>query len=192
MKQRPGLRIPGAWDPFECAVRAVLGQQVTLAAGRTFAGRLVARLGTAIENGTEGLTHLFPTPKTIAEGDLTGLGLTGARQSALKALACAVMERRLDFGAPVEEVTNCLASLPGLGHWTAQYVALRALGEPDAFPAGDVVLRRVAAEGGTPLSTKALELLSESWRPWRGYAAQHLWAAAKDVPRVRKAAASHF
>lgn len=189
MRQRPGLRIPGAWDAFECAVRAVLGQQVTVAAGRTFAGRLVARLGVALANGSEGLTHLFPTPKAIAKGDLSGLGLTGARQSALKALACAVIEGRLDFGAPVEEVTNRLAALPGLGPWTAQYVALRALGEPDAFPAGDVVLRRVAAEGGAPLSTKALELLSENWRPWRGYAAQQLWAAAKDLPHVRKASA---
>jgi AraC family transcriptional regulator of adaptative response / DNA-3-methyladenine glycosylase II len=189
MKQRPGLRIPGAWEPFECAVRAVLGQQVTLAAGRTFASRLVARLGKAIENGGEGLTHLFPAPKAIANGDLAGLGLTGARETALKALASAVIDGRLDFGAHVEEVTSRLASLPGLGEWTAQYVALRALGEPDAFPAGDVVLRRVAAEGGSPLGTKALEALSESWRPWRGYAAQHLWAAAKAVPRVRKATA---
>jgi AraC family transcriptional regulator, regulatory protein of adaptative response / DNA-3-methyladenine glycosylase II len=189
MKQRPGLRIPGAWDAFECAVRAVLGQQVTIAAGRTFAGRLVARLGVPLPNGTEGLTHLFPGPKAIANGNLAGLGLTGARESALKAVASAVIEGRLDFGAPVEEVTNCLGSLPGVGEWTAQYVALRALGEPDAFPAGDVVLRRVAAEGESPLGTKALEALSESWRPWRGYAAQHLWAAAKDAPRVRKATA---
>jgi AraC family transcriptional regulator of adaptative response / DNA-3-methyladenine glycosylase II len=185
MKRRPGVRIPGTWDPFECVVRAVLGQQVSVAAGRTFTARLVARLGQRIASGAEGLTHLFPRPEAIADADLTGLGFTGARQAALRAVARAVIERRLDFNAPADEVTECLASLSGIGPWTAQYVALRALGEPDAFPAGDVVLRRIAGGKGAAMSTRALEERAEAWRPWRGYAAQHLWVAAKDVIRTR-------
>ena len=190
---RPGLRIPGAWDPFECAVRAVVGQQVSVAAGRTLAARLVARVGRPIAGGTDGLTHLFPSPVALAAANLDGLGLTGARARALRALAQAVAEGTIDLGAPVEDVAAGLEALPGLGAWTAQYVALRALGEPDAFPAGDLVLRRMAAAGGTPLSARALEARAEAWRPWRGYAVLHLWRAASDVAgpgrkadRVRK------
>ena len=177
VKRRPGLRIPGAWDPFECAVRAVLGQQVSVAAGRTLAARLVARAGRSVAGGTEGLTHLFPSPAALASADLDGLGLTQARAAALQALARAVIEGALDFGAPVDEVVAALAALPGFGAWTAQYVALRALGEPDAFPAADLVLRRMAAAGGTPLTPGALQARAEAWRPWRGYAVLHLWCS---------------
>jgi AraC family transcriptional regulator of adaptative response / DNA-3-methyladenine glycosylase II len=179
--RRPGLRIPGAWDPFECAVRAVLGQQVSVAAGRTLAARLVARAGREIAGGGDGLTHLFPSPSALASANLDGLGLPGARRRALQALAAAVAGRALDLGAPAEEVAARLEALPGFGAWTAQYVALRALGEPDAFPAADLVLRRMAATGGTPLTTRALEARAEAWRPWRGYAVLHLWRAAGDI-----------
>jgi AraC family transcriptional regulator of adaptative response / DNA-3-methyladenine glycosylase II len=178
LKQRPGLRIPGAWDAFECAVRAVLGQQVTVAAARTFAARLVQRAGEQIDEPGECLTHLFPSPAALVEADLVGIGITGARIRALRALARAVEDRKVDFAAPMEEVTAALASLPGLGAWTAQYVALRALAEPDAFPAADLVLRRIASADGKPLSTRALEARAEHWRPWRSYAVLHLWAAA--------------
>lgn len=177
-KRRPGLRVPGAWDAFECTVRAVLGQQVSVAAARTFAIRLVERAGRPINGGGDGLTHLFPSAAMIAGANLDGLGLTGARVAALHALARAVTEGSLDFGAPVEEVTAALARLPGFGDWTAQYVALRALGEPDAFPSGDLVLRRMAAVDGTPLTSSALAARAEAWRPWRGYAVLHLWRAA--------------
>jgi AraC family transcriptional regulator of adaptative response / DNA-3-methyladenine glycosylase II len=189
VKRRPGLRIPGAWDPFECAVRAVLGQQVSVAAGRTLAARLVARAGHEVAGGSDGLTHLFPSPEALAAADLRGLGLTGARAAALTALARAVAERELDLGAPAEDVTAALVALPGLGSWTAHYVALRALGEPDAFPAGDLVLRRIAAGGGAPLTTRALEARSVAWRPWRAYAVLHLWHAAADRVRKRPARA---
>jgi len=165
------------------AVRAVLGQQVSVAAARTLAARLVSRVGRPIAGGTDGLTHLFPAAAALADADLDGLGLTGARVGALRALACAVTEGRVDFGAPVEEVTAALAALPGFGAWTAQYVALRALGEPDAFPAADLVLRRVAAAGGAPLTARALEARAEAWRPWRSYAVLHLWRAAGDAVR---------
>ena len=181
VRRRPGLRIPGAWDPFECAVRAVLGQQVSVKAGRTLAARLVARFGTPVEDAADGLTHLFPGPAALATANLDGLGLTKARAHALVALARAAADGRLDFGAPVDDVTAALEALPGLGPWTAQYVALRALGEPDAFPAGDLVLRRMAASNGVPLTPRALLARAEAWRPWRGYAVLHLWQAAAEA-----------
>jgi AraC family transcriptional regulator, regulatory protein of adaptative response / DNA-3-methyladenine glycosylase II len=177
-RRRPGLRIAGAWDPFECAVRAVLGQQVSVAAGRTFAQRLVERAGVPIESVADGLTHLFPSAAAVAAADLDGIGLTRARAATLRSLAQAVLAGRVDFSAAPEVVTGALAEVPGIGAWTAQYVALRALGEPDAMPAGDLVLRRVAAAGAAPLSTQALELRACAWRPWRGYAVMHLWRAA--------------
>ncbi len=178
VKARPGLRIPGAWDPFECAVRAVLGQQVSVAAARTLAARVVARVGKPIEVTEAGLTHLFPSPAALAAADLSGLGITGARIGALHGLARAVLEGQLDFSASVDDVAAALAQLAGFGEWTAQYVALRALGEPDAFPAADLVLRRVAAPNGAPLKVRALTERAERWRPWRGYAVFHLWRSA--------------
>ncbi len=186
VRRAPGLRIPGAWDGFECAVRAVLGQQVTVSAGRTLAARLVQRLGTPIETGAPGLTHLFPTPAAIAGADLAGLGLPGGRMLALAALARATVEGRVDFEAPAEELTAALVALPGIGPWTAAYVALRALGEPDAFLAGDLVLRQVAG-GSVPMSERALAARAEAWRPWRAYAVLHLWRAAADAERARRA-----
>jgi AraC family transcriptional regulator of adaptative response / DNA-3-methyladenine glycosylase II len=177
--RRPGLRIPGVWDPFECAVRAVLGQQVSVAAGRTFAARLVARAGRPIVNGTDGLTRLFPTPAALAVTDLNGLGLTSSRVHAVRALARAITNG-LDLTAPVDDVMAALRALPGIGAWTAEYVALRALSEPDAFPSADLVLRRIASGRPAPLTGRALEARAEAWRPWRGYAAIHLWHAASE------------
>jgi AraC family transcriptional regulator of adaptative response / DNA-3-methyladenine glycosylase II len=176
--RRPGLRIPGAWEAFECAVRAVLGQQVSVAAGRTLAERLVARAGPLVLGGTDGLNRSFPTPAALATADLQGIGLTGARIAALKALARAVISGAVDFGASVEDAKAALLALPGFGRWTAEYVALRALGEPDAFPSADLVLRRAAGTEGQPLGERALEARAEAWRPWRGYAVLHLWCGA--------------
>jgi AraC family transcriptional regulator of adaptative response / DNA-3-methyladenine glycosylase II len=183
VRRRPGLRIPGAWDPFECAVRAVLGQQVSVAAARTLAARLVARAGRAVAGAGDGLTHVFPGAAALAAADLGGLGLTGGRARALHTLARAVCDRTVDLCAPADEVTAALSALPGLGAWTSEYVALRALGEPDAFPAGDLVLRRMAAGGGAPLTPRALDARAEAWRPWRGYAVVHLWRAAGDAAK---------
>lgn len=187
VRRHPGLRIPGAWDPFECAVRAVLGQQVSVAAGRTLAARLVARAGRPLATPLDGLTHLFPSPATLAATDLSGLGLTSARARTLHALAHAVEDGRLDLRAVPEDVVARLRELEGIGDWTAQYVALRALGEPDAFPAADLVLRRAAGPHGHPLSARALEQRAEAWRPWRGYAVLHLWAAEAAQGRPRAA-----
>jgi AraC family transcriptional regulator, regulatory protein of adaptative response / DNA-3-methyladenine glycosylase II len=185
LRERPGLRIAGAWDPFECAVRAVLGQQVSVAAGRRFALRLVERAGARLRDGADGLTHLFPTPAAVAAADLTGLGLTRSRAATLHALARAVLEGRIDFGAAPEEVAQALAAVPGIGPWTAQYVALRALAEPDALPTGDLVLRRMAGVDGRSLSVAELESRARAWRPWRGYAVMHLWRAASEIGGAR-------
>jgi AraC family transcriptional regulator of adaptative response / DNA-3-methyladenine glycosylase II len=175
---RPGLRIPGAWDPFECVVCAVLGEN-GIDSGRTLTARVVDRAGQHIKDPVTGLTHLFPTPMALAKADLNGLGLTKARVGALQELARAIIYRKLDFGAPAENVIATLSTLTRIGSSTAEYVALRALGEPDAFPAGDSVLRDCA--GG--LTASELEERAEAWRPWRGYAAFHLWSAASSLVR---------
>ena len=180
VRRRPGLRIPGAWDAFECAVRAVLGQQVTVAAARTLSGRLVARVGDSVMSPVAGLERLFPTPEALADANLDGLGLTGARIAAVKSLATAVAAGRVAFDRPADEVVASLVELRGFGEWTAQYVALRALGEPDAFLSADLVVRRMAAGGGSPLTAKELDRRAEAWRPGRGYAVMHLWCAAGD------------
>ncbi len=184
VRRRPGLRIPGAWEPFECAVRAILGQQVSVAAGRTLAVRLVERAGTRLGTPRHGLTHLFPAAAALAGAELAGLGLTSGRRIALQALARAVAEGRLDLRAGAEQAVAGLRALPGIGDWTAQYVALRALGEPDAFPAADLVLRRMAGGDGQALTARALAACAEAWRPWRGYAVFHLWAEARGRGRL--------
>jgi AraC family transcriptional regulator of adaptative response / DNA-3-methyladenine glycosylase II len=180
VRKRPGLRVPGVWEPFECAVRAIAGQQVTVAAGRTLVARIVARAGRRIGPDGEALTHLFPSPHELAAADLEGFGIPAARIAALKALARAVADRRIDLGGDPDQVVAALAELPGIGSWTAQYIALRALGEPDAFPAADIVLRRMAASRVAMVPTRDLARRAEAWRPWRSYAVLYLWQAATD------------
>ena len=179
VKRRPGLRIPGAWDAFECAVRAVLGEHVEVAGARALAGRLVSRAGEPISEAVEGLTHFFPTPEALATTDLSGLGLAAARVTTLRALASATHEGKIDFNAPVEEILAALTALPGFDAAAAQYVALCALGEPDAFPRGDLIVRRMAGSQRKPLTARELDARMEAWRPWRGYALIHLWHAAE-------------
>ena len=174
-----GLRVPGAPDGFELAVRAVLGQQVTVAAARTLAARLVQRFGAPLPEPTQGLARLFPTPAALAaaSGDELGqLGLVRQRQAAVQALARAVDGGTLALhaGADVAATTAALKALPGIGDWTAHYIALRALRWPDAFPAGDVALQK--ALGVT--NARAAEALAERWRPWRGYAVVRAWHGA--------------
>lgn len=175
--KRPGLRSPGGWDGFELAVRAVLGQQVSVAAARTLAGRLVELTGTL---GTaQAVPHkLFPTAAEVAAADLDPLGMPASRRRTLKALAeAAVADPKLfERSATLEESVKRLCSIPGIGEWTAQYIALRALREPDAFPASDLALLRAAANGsGERPAPAQLLARAEPWRPWRAYAAQHLW-----------------
>jgi AraC family transcriptional regulator of adaptative response / DNA-3-methyladenine glycosylase II len=189
VRRRPGLRIPGAWDPFELAVRAILGQQVTVRGATTLAGRLVERFGEEIAGtGDAGVGRLFPRPADLVRAPLEQIGLPAARAEALRSLAAVVASGRLLLagGASLEEAVGRLTALPGIGAWTAHYVALRALGEPDAFPAGDLGLRRAAGKPGAPASAAALSARAEGWRPWRGYAALHLWTS--DLPAAGRAA----
>ncbi len=184
----PGLRIPGCWDGFEIAVRAVLGQQVSVARARNLAVRFLQRFGEPVA-GTPpvGLERLFPTAAVLASADLTGIGLTAARARTVRTLAQALLDGQVSLGAgqTLDGFVAQWTALPGIGPWTAHYVALRALGNPDAFPAGDLILRREAAAGGVPLTTAALEARATHWRPWRAYAVMHLWRAASQ-PVVMK------
>ncbi len=176
-----GLRVPGAWDGFELAVRAVLGQQVTVAAARTLAQRVVERWGEPIATPWPDLCRLFPAPWVLAgcDGDALGrLGIVRQRQAAILALSLAVAEGRLALhaAADVDATMAALRALPGIGDWTAQYIAMRALRWPDAFPAGDVALHKALAVQSAPRPARAAEEASRAWRPWRSYAVVRAWA----------------
>jgi AraC family transcriptional regulator of adaptative response / DNA-3-methyladenine glycosylase II len=174
----PGLRLPSAFDPFEQAVRTILGQQVTVKAAVTVAGRLVVRLGEPLAGGPEGgPDRLFPTPQAIAEGDLGGLGLPGKRVQTLRRLARAIATGEIVLSGEqgANSIVSKLLTLPGIGPWTAQYIALRALGEPDAFPATDLGILKAKAWGSNPLSPREVIERANAWRPWRAYAAVYLW-----------------
>jgi len=180
--RRPGLRVPGAWDPFEVAVRAVLGQQISVAGARTLAGRLVALCGRPLPSrlARPGLTHVFPSPGDIAEADVARIGLPRARAAALKAFARAVADRSFRLEAPngLPDFEARLTDLPGFGPWTAHVIALRAFGEGDAFPAGDLGLVKALERAGVTKSRIAAR--AERWRPYRAYATLHLWASLVD------------
>lgn len=183
LARRPGLRLPGAFDGFETAVRAVLGQQVSVAAARTLAARLVRHFGKAVDAAPlPGLDRRFPAPAVLAEADLQSIGLTRQRAQTVRSLARAVAEGRVDFRRErgLDDFIARWTALPGIGEWTAHYLALRALGHPDAFPAADLVLRRMASGGAAPLSARELQSRAEAWRPWRAYAAVHLWRSAAE------------
>jgi AraC family transcriptional regulator of adaptative response / DNA-3-methyladenine glycosylase II len=185
---RPGLRVPGAWDGFELAMRAILGQQVTVAAATALASRLAADFGATLEPdlaGQEpGLTHAFPTPHALAGADLSGLPMPRAISSAREGVARAAVADPSLFdprGDPARAIAK-LTALPGVGAWTADYIALRALRDPDAFPAADIGLQRaLAGADGVRPTACALEARSQAWRPWRAYAALHLWTTP-DIP----------
>ncbi len=190
-RRRPGLRLPGGWDGFEIAVRAILGQQVSVAAARTLAMRIVQRWGTPVAPpGAPGLERLFPGPEILAGVDLREVGLTTARANTVQGVARALLDGRIDFRSeqPLDEFVARWVELAGIGEWTAHYMAMRALSHPDAFPAADLILRRMAAGDGPELTTKALTALAEDWRPWRAYAVMHLWRAASDAAERDKAA----
>ncbi|HEY8054255.1 MAG TPA: AlkA N-terminal domain-containing protein [Steroidobacteraceae bacterium] len=166
--RRPGLRIPGTWDPFESGVRAIMGQQVSVAAGVTLLTRLVERIG----------ERVFPTPEALAQCSLEDFGIPRARAAALQSFARAVRDGAVDFNDPGERVMRALVDLPGVGPWTAGYVALRGLSDPDGFPAGDLILRQQASTNGSALTPRELNTRAQAWRPFRGYAVMHLWEAS--------------
>ena len=175
----PGRRVPRTPDEAEMAVRAVIGQQVSTAAARTHAARLTVAHGTEVADPAGGLTHLFPEPSALAASGAPELTGPARRRTSLVALAEALATGRLDLGPGCdrERARALLATLPGLGPWTTEMVAMRALGDPDAFPAGDLGVRRAAAGVGLARTPAALAVCSERWRPWRAYAVQYLWSA---------------
>jgi AraC family transcriptional regulator of adaptative response / DNA-3-methyladenine glycosylase II len=180
VKERPGLRVPGAWDSFELAVRGVLGQQITVRAATTFAGRLVAEHGGPLASGkgdAEEPSRLFPRPEILAKADLTKIGLTRARSATLNALAEAVVKEPdlLRAAEQLDETIERLCRIPGVGPWTANYIAMRGLREPDAFPAADIGVLRALAVGSKRPTPKEVTMEAETWRPWRAYATLRLW-----------------
>jgi len=181
VKRRPGLRVPGAFDPFETTVRCVLGQQVSVRAATTLSGRVAAALGEPATTPFTGLDRRFPTADVVAGSDesaIARLGMPGARARAILALAQAFAAGDLKLarsGDPAAALAR-LVELPGVGDWTAQYLSMRTLGWPDAFPASDLVLRK--ALGG--VTARAATTRAEAWRPFRAYAVLHLWTAQGD------------
>lgn len=186
--QRPGLRAAGAWDGFELAVRAVLGQQITVVAARNLAGKITALYGQRTTNDAAlalGLTHQFPTPQDLARADPEQLSMPRARGRSLIALAGMAASDPDLFGPrrSLEDAVKRLVALPGIGEWTAQYIALRAMREPDAFPHADLgLMRAFEDEAGNRPSPAELLARAEAWRPWRAYAASHLWASYVPTP----------
>lgn len=179
----PGLRVPGAWDAFELAVRAVLGQQVTVAGARTLLGRLVATHGDPLPGADgQGAWRLFPEAGRLAEADLTAIGLTRARAATVRGLAAAAAsgDLCLDPADDPDEAMRRLRALPGIGAWTAGYIAMRALRHPDAFPSADAGLVKAARRLGIAETARGLDDAAEAWRPWRAYAAIHLWHSLSD------------
>ena len=202
VRLRPGLSVPGAWDGFELGVRAILGQQITVPAAIVLAGKLTADYGEALGEtipGFEELTHIFPSAEALAAADLSGLPMPGARSRSLSGLAQAAVADPDLFSAKgdLDSAIVRLRGLPGIGEWTAQYIAMRQLREPDAFPAADIgLMRAMAGADGMRPSAAALLARAERWRPWRAYAAQHLWAsephpvkAVKEKPHANRKAA---
>ena len=186
LKKSPGLRLPSGWDGFEIAVRAVIGQQVSVAAARTLTARLAQHHGTTLATPFEpGLTHLVPTPEALVDVDLTRIGLTRARASTISGLSRALLEGPVDFQPErtLEDFTARWVALPGIGPWTANYIALRASGHPDAFPADDLVLQKAVPTDGSRMTARALSARAEAWRPWRAYAVIQLWRDSMPAPK---------
>lgn len=184
----PGIRVPGGWDGFEIAVRAILGQQISVAAARTFCQRLINHFGQAMPALHGQPWHTFPTPEALVDADLSCIGLTGARARTLRTMARAVVDGRVNFRGEqgLDAFIKSWTALPGIGPWTAHYIAMRALRHPDAFPAADLILRKMAGNG-SPLSTRQLAQRSQAWRPWRAYVTLLLWRASNDIsPRQRQ------
>jgi AraC family transcriptional regulator of adaptative response / DNA-3-methyladenine glycosylase II len=190
VRRHPGLRVPGTWDTFELAVRAVLGQQISVAGASTFAARLAAKFGQPITTPFAQLSRLAPTSRTlaaVAPEDIATIGLPHARAATLNLLAIAAERGELTFGpaATVEDVVASLRKIRGIGEWTAQYVAMRALRFPDAFLAADLGVRKALALPGKPLpSEKQVVARAAAWRPWRAYATLHLWQTLHDAALI--------
>lgn len=176
--ERPGLRVPGAWDGLELAFRAVLGQQITVVAAIRLAGKLLVHYGVPLSTTVPGLTHVFPEAEVLATADLAALGMPKSRGRTLSGVAQALLDDPLLFEPGREGGVARLLALHGIGEWTAQYIALRQLRDMDGFPHGDVgLLRALEVLEGVRPAARELADLAEAWRPYRGYAAQALWTS---------------
>lgn len=193
VRRHPGARVPGAWDRVEIAVRVVVAQQVSVQAATTVIGRIAGALGTPLQKPSGSITHAFPAAASLATAPLERLGLTGRRAATVRGLTSAVLEGRIELApaADFAAMLDRLQQLDGIGPWTAHLLAMRVFGEPDAFPAGDLGLRKALAEGGPLPSIRAVEARAEVWRPWRAYALVLLWRSAaaevrRSSPRQRR------
>jgi AraC family transcriptional regulator of adaptative response / DNA-3-methyladenine glycosylase II len=177
VKREPGMRVPGCWDGFEVAVRAILGQQVTVKAASTLVARITSRHGERHRGTLPELTHCFPGAPVLAKADLDGLGIVGQRVLAIKSVAQLLVNREIAFDGVMEtnDFVKKICQVKGIGQWTAQYIALHALNDPNAFPYSDLILRRAAAGKGATLTPKQLLLRADAWQPWRAYAVILLW-----------------
>jgi AraC family transcriptional regulator of adaptative response / DNA-3-methyladenine glycosylase II len=182
--RHPGLRVPGIVDGHELAIRAVLGQQISVAAARGAAARLAAEFGRALPAPVGSLTHAFPSAPTLAAADPTRIALPAQRRTALLNVSRAIADGTIDLGpgSDREVATQRLLAVPGIGEWTTAYIAMRALRDPDAFPAGDLGLRRALERLGEPGDPRSARGLAERWRPWRAYALLQLWQSLADDP----------
>jgi AraC family transcriptional regulator of adaptative response / DNA-3-methyladenine glycosylase II len=182
LRRHAGIRVPGTWNGFELTVRAILGQQVSVRGATTMAGRVARTYGEPFRNASvDGLTHLFPAPEKLARARFNNIGLTRSRAETIRSVARAVICESINFDTSQdpENFRESMLAIRGIGDWTAQYVAMRALKSPDAFPASDLgLLRAFDEQGGERMRPATLEELSQSWRPWRAYAALLLWSSA--------------
>ncbi len=178
VRKQPGLRLPGAWDPFEVAIRAVVGQQISVKGARTVIGRIAAKAGPTFESVDHPeLTRFFPTAHELNACDLGMVGMPETRVRTVRALAEEVDQKRFSFvvNGSLSDFIEQLTRIPGIGDWTAQYIAMRAMGEPDAFPAADLGIIKSLQQGDKRLTVKQIRQRAEEWRPWRAYAAMYLW-----------------
>ena len=177
LKKYPGLRVPGSWDGFEVSVRAVLGQQVTVKAASTLASRIAQRYGSEFDCEIDGINRVFPEPAVLARAKMNNMGIVSQRIAAIKSIAELIEGNELIINctADTAEFVEKICQVKGIGEWTAQYIAMRALSDPNAFPYSDLILLRAADPSGKSLTPKQLLKLAEAWRPWRAYTVILLW-----------------
>ena len=179
VEQRPWVRVPRCWDPFETSIRIIIGQQISVAAAATISGRIAARFGTKVSTGSD-LNLVFPSADVLAHADLSDVGLTERRKVTIQTFARSVLDGSIDFETPkdLQDIERSWCALPGIGPWTAQVAAMRVLGHNDAMPASDLgILRSVNNIAEQDLNSEALQKQSKVWAPFRSWAAQHLWQA---------------
>ena len=189
VKKHPGLRLPGAWDPFEFAIRAILGQQISVKAATTLAARIAAKVGPRVHTDSfpPGLTHFFPDPDELSRADISKLGIMNARQNTIREFTRALRAGEVSFDPTrdLEEFEASMCKLPGIGPWSAHYMAMRTMGMPDAFPDSDLGILKAMEVNGKRPTPKIARQRAEAWRPWRAYAALLLWSIAGENDKTK-------